>query len=134
MVGIIPTYIYEEISIELCMICSDWESRLNVSKRLNLYPSVNLSLEAFMNERELSIREKDTFIIMLDGAVTVEDLSRKLEITPNTVRVHISNINKKCGSKSRVESLVIFINYLRNFYDNSKIETANREVKKQAVS
>ncbi|RYZ91235.1 MAG: hypothetical protein EOP04_01185 [Proteobacteria bacterium] len=85
----------------------------------------NLSIEMFMKERRLSAREKEIFLMMLDGNVEIDELSKLLKISDSTTRIHIKTINNKCGSKSRAEALVHFIKFLRKCYDSSQITIAD---------
>lgn len=54
---------------------------------------------------------------MIDRVVNAEDISGKLGISQNTVRIHVKNINNKVGARSKTEILSAFIDFLENYYE-----------------
>lgn len=49
---------------------------------------------------------------MLMGSCSQEKIAEKLGISPNTVRVYLTNLNTKLGIKSKTELVVFFFNFL----------------------
>lgn len=90
-------------------------------------------IETFVIERSLTVREKEIFILILQGAVTHDELSQILKISQNTIRIHLRNIKNKCASRNRVELLVNFINFLSQCHDESENIKILRAGKKAAV-
>lgn len=62
---------------------------------------------AELNE-QLSDREREVLELVAEGAPTKE-IGPRLFISPNTVKVHLRNINKKLGAQSRTEAVRIAI-------------------------
>ena len=58
---------------------------------------------AFLPEEELSARELEVLARVVTGA-TNRQVAVELSISPNTVKVHVSNILAKLGAQSRAEA------------------------------
>lgn len=71
----------------------------------------------FSNEYHLSKREQDVLTLLVNRVVNAEDVSKKLGISQNTVRIHVKNINTKVGVRSKSEILSTFIGFLGRFYN-----------------
>ena len=72
---------------------------------------------AFSKQYNLSPREQDVLQLMIARVVNAEDISQKLGISQNTVRIHVKNINSKVGARSKTEILSAFIMFLDNYYE-----------------
>ena len=75
------------------------------------------------DETNLSEREKDVLKLVALG-LTNREIAQKLSISPNTVKVHISNIFEKTGVASRTEATVFAIE--RRIVDVPGGEVANQ--------
>lgn len=70
----------------------------------------------FSNKYGLSKREQDVLTLLVNRIVNAEEISRRLGISQNTVRIHVKNINTKVGVRSKSEILSTFIGFLGSFY------------------
>ncbi len=80
-------------------------------------PDVKVPIAAFSKKYNLSPREQDVLRLMIDRVVNAEDISGKLGISQNTVRIHVKNINNKVGARSKTEILSAFIDFLESYYE-----------------
>jgi DNA-binding CsgD family transcriptional regulator len=78
---------------------------------------VKVPMVAFSKQYNLSPREQDVLQLMIARVVNAEDISQKLGISQNTVRIHVKNINSKVGARSKTEILSAFILFLDNYYE-----------------
>lgn len=78
---------------------------------------VKVPMVAFSKQYNLSPREQDVLQLMIARVVNAEDISQKLGISQNTVRIHVKNINSKVGARSKTEILSAFILFLENYYE-----------------
>ena len=78
---------------------------------------VKVPIAAFSKKYNLSPREMDVLQLMIDRVVNAEDISQKLGISQNTVRIHVKNINNKVGARSKTEILSAFIDFLSTYYE-----------------
>ncbi len=69
-------------------------------------------LEKFALLHQLSPRERDVLAQLVNKVVSAEDISLKLGISRNTVRIHLKNINTKVGTNSKSELLGRFIEFV----------------------
>lgn len=75
------------------------------------------SIRAFSDKYGLSQRERDVLALMVRRIVNAEEISKKLGISQNTVRIHVKNINAKVGARSKSEILGTFIGFLDKTYE-----------------
>ncbi|MCK4797738.1 MAG: helix-turn-helix transcriptional regulator, partial [Spirochaetes bacterium] len=70
----------------------------------NLYKVIikEVSLDSFVKEHNISLREKDIITLIIKGQSNKE-IADNLFISVNTVKTHIRNIYEKIGIKSRYE-------------------------------
>jgi DNA-binding CsgD family transcriptional regulator len=78
---------------------------------------VKVPVAAFSKKYNLSPREQDVLQLMIARVVNAEDISQKLGISQNTVRIHVKNINSKVGARSKTEILSAFIDFLEKHYE-----------------
>lgn len=78
---------------------------------------VKVPMVAFSKQYNLSPREQDVLQLMIARVVNAEDISQKLGISQNTVRIHVKNINSKVGARSKTEILSAFILFLDSYYE-----------------
>jgi DNA-binding CsgD family transcriptional regulator len=78
---------------------------------------VRVPMVAFSKQYNLSPREQDVLQLMIGRVVNAEDISQKLGISQNTVRIHVKNINSKVGARSKTEILSAFILFLDRYYE-----------------
>ena len=76
------------------------------------FKEIEPSLINFVKEHNLSKREHDVLKLLVHQVVTAEDISEKLGISRNTVRIHLKNINNKVGTTSKSELLGRFIEFV----------------------
>ena len=69
-------------------------------------------MESFVAKYGLSKREHDVLGLLINQVVSAEDISEKLGISRNTVRIHLKNINTKVGTNSKSELLGRFIEHV----------------------
>ncbi len=79
--------------------------------------TVKVPIAAFSRKYNLSPREQDVLQLMIERVVNAEDISKKLGISQNTVRIHVKNINSKVGARSKTEILSAFIDFLEKHYE-----------------
>jgi DNA-binding CsgD family transcriptional regulator len=79
--------------------------------------TVKVPISAFSKKYNLSPREQDVLQLMIERVVNAEDISQKLGISQNTVRIHVKNINGKVGARSKTEILSAFIDFLEKHYE-----------------
>lgn len=74
-------------------------------------------LSAFTEINNLSKRETEVFNHLVLGVGSrAEDISKMLGIRPNTVRIHLKNINTKLRVRGKTEALQKFLRFsLGNF-------------------
>ena len=77
---------------------------------------VKVPMAQFSKKYNLSPREQDVLMLMIERVVNAEDISQKLGISQNTVRIHVKNINSKVGARSKTEILSAFIDFLASHY------------------
>jgi DNA-binding CsgD family transcriptional regulator len=78
---------------------------------------IKVPMVAFSKQYNLSPREQDVLQLMIGRVVNAEDISQKLGISQNTVRIHVKNINSKVGARSKTEILSAFILFLDSYYE-----------------
>ena len=71
----------------------------------------------FCRKYSLSKREQDVLTLLVNRIVNAEEISKRLGISQNTVRIHVKNINTKVRVRSKSEILSTFIGFLGTFYD-----------------
>ena len=69
-------------------------------------------LEDFTRKYGLSRRETDVFKELISGKTSGKELSDALGISPNTVRIHLKNINLRVGVASKTTVISSFLNHL----------------------
>ncbi|SMF01042.1 helix-turn-helix domain-containing protein [Pseudobacteriovorax antillogorgiicola] len=69
------------------------------------------AIEGFSNLYKLSGRERDILRVMTLGTCTGRGIAESLEISPNTVRIHLKNINAKVGVSSKAHLLSRLLAY-----------------------
>lgn len=88
---------------------------MNVSTRMSKHfrqlEELREPLTKFVREYNLSKREQDVLNLLLHRVVSAEDMSEKLGISRNTVRIHLKNLNTKVGVSSKSELLGRFIEF-----------------------
>lgn len=87
--------------------------------------TVKVPLAAFSRKYNLSPREQDVLQLMIERVVNAEDISQKLGISQNTVRIHVKNINSKVGARSKTEILSAFIDFLGRYYEKLLVGNVN---------
>jgi DNA-binding NarL/FixJ family response regulator len=81
-------------------------------------------LGQFAQTYSLSKRELDVLNLLVQQVVSAEDISDKLGISRNTVRIHLKNINTKVGTNSKSELLGRFIEFvIQNKKSEEKLST-----------
>ncbi len=68
-------------------------------------------VKEFASNFHLSPREVDVLYQLILGKVRAEKSAAVLNISPNTVRIHLKNINLKVGCASKAEVLSKFIRF-----------------------
>lgn len=71
----------------------------------------------FSKKFGLSKREQDVLTLLVNMVVNAEEVSQRLGISQNTVRIHVKNINTKLRVRSKSEILSTFIGFLAEFYE-----------------
>ncbi len=89
---------------------------------------VKVPIVAFCKKYNLSPREQDVLQLMIERVVNAEDISQKLGISQNTVRIHVKNINSKVGARSKTEILSAFIDFLEKHYEKILLNYAANPV------
>jgi two-component system response regulator len=84
----------------------------NHAEQLGNLDDMKDSLEQFAQKHNLSKRELDVLQLLVQQVVSAEDISEKLGISRNTVRIHLKNINTKVGTNSKSELLGRFIEFV----------------------
>lgn len=64
------------------------------------FAKVKKNSEKIIEKFKLTVREKEIFSLLLDRW-SRQDIAEKLYISPDTVKMHVGNIYKKLGVKSR---------------------------------
>ena len=82
------------------------------SNEVKDFKEIEPSLTSFVKEHNLSKRETDVLKLLVHQVVTAEDISERLGISRNTVRIHLKNINNKVGTTSKSELLGRFIEFV----------------------
>jgi PAS domain S-box-containing protein len=67
-----------------------------------LLSSVIVPKESFFKNYKFSPREKETFLLLLQG-YKIKEIAKKLQITESTVKDHIGSIYEEMGVKNRAE-------------------------------
>ena len=80
-------------------------------------------METFVAKYGLSKREHDVLALLINQVVSAEDISEKLGISRNTVRIHLKNINTKVGTNSKSELLGRFIEHVIQNRSDEQIVT-----------
>ncbi|MFM9945120.1 MAG: response regulator [Bacteroidia bacterium] len=82
-------------------------------RALNLLMNSTLELDTKdkkpTTEYHLTEREKEVLILLVDG-FEYKEIGMKLNVSPNTIRNHISNIYKKLHVTSRTQAIRVFLN------------------------
>ncbi|MCX7821626.1 MAG: LuxR C-terminal-related transcriptional regulator [Brevinematales bacterium] len=73
----------------------------------------NIFIDSFCESFNISKREKDILIMLLNGKNNREICS-KLCISVNTIKTHISNIYQKTGVNNRIELLKLMLKFKEN--------------------
>jgi DNA-binding CsgD family transcriptional regulator len=81
------------------VVAIGWRKKIMSGQR-----PVSFDLGPFMDKYELSQREREIFILLMQGQKN-KDIAKKLFISENTVKVHVYNIYKKLGVSSRLAIL-----------------------------
>ncbi len=68
-------------------------------------------IDKFSEEYGLSKRETTVLYEMISGTVNAKELASTLGISPNTIRIHVKNINGKVGVVSKAGILSTFIRF-----------------------
>lgn len=63
-----------------------------------------------LEQKNLSKRERELVAVLLDS-LTNKDIGQRLFITEKCVKFHITNINKKMGTKNRMELFKTMLPY-----------------------
>ena len=74
-------------------------------------------IDDFSKKFSLSKEETDILTLLVSKVVNAEEVSRRLGISQNTVRIHVKNINTKLRVRSKSEILSSFIEYLGEYYN-----------------
>lgn len=83
-----------------------------IPNELSSMDDLKAPLEQFAQKYSLSKREQDVLNLLVQQVVSAEDISDKLGISRNTVRIHLKNINTKVGTNSKSELLGRFIEFV----------------------
>ncbi|NRA64850.1 MAG: HTH domain-containing protein [Pseudobacteriovorax sp.] len=73
-----------------------------------LKPKIN----EFSAKYRLSNREVDVLEQLIQGNTSGAEISESLGISPNTVRIHLKNINARIGVHSKSATLAIFLRHV----------------------
>lgn len=73
--------------------------------------TIEEKVKDFASKFQLSPREADVLYQLILGKVRAEKSAVTLNISPNTVRIHLKNINLKVGCASKAEVLSKFIRF-----------------------
>ena len=80
------------------------EAEQHMSEKEKLY--------LFSVEHDLSARERDLLVLLLDGR-TNKEIAEQLTISENTVKFHVRNILQKTGCKNRGDLVAVYVSHSR---------------------
>ncbi|MFW7380891.1 MAG: LuxR C-terminal-related transcriptional regulator [Oligoflexus sp.] len=84
-------------------------------------------VQSFAERHGFSKRESSVFLGLVGYGTKHSDLARELDISPNTLRIHLRNMNQKAGTAG-ISSL------LRSFIEYSFSEKQRNELPRKAES
>ncbi|NRA63155.1 MAG: helix-turn-helix transcriptional regulator [Pseudobacteriovorax sp.] len=79
---------------------------------MTLLQTLQPKINEFSSKHELSRREKDVLEQLVQGNTSGAEISSSLGISPNTVRIHLKNINIRVGVHSKTEALASFLRHV----------------------
>lgn len=88
--------------------------------------NIQRAINAFSGRYSFSKREKDVLTLLVQSVLTPDEISQRLNISENTVRVHFQNIFKRSQTSSKAEVLSKFSEFVvtqglqREAYECSK--------------
>lgn len=96
-----PREVYVALFAVACMALGAW-----VALRLRRRPASTLDLDPGAPERlGISGRELEVLALLAAGRSNKE-IARHLDVSPNTVKTHVSNIFEKLGAKRRTQAIL----------------------------
>jgi DNA-binding NarL/FixJ family response regulator len=96
-----PAEIYVALFALACMALGAW-----VAVRLRRQPPAPADVDPGVSERlKISGRELEVLALLAAGSSNKE-IARRLDVSPNTVKTHVTRLFEKLGAKRRTQAIV----------------------------